>query len=132
MTLAWRRWSFYEFTSRRQCFCFTGLLIGMLEMFSSFTVESFLIGLESCFALVGLGNGFSDASSALLAVLRASLRFPVALDIAALVAGLGVAVLLEVALVDAHASQRSGPRGCGLSRLLVGCIGQSDSFRIWT
>ena len=58
----------------------------MLEMFSSLAIQSFSIGLESCFALIGLGNGFSDASSALLAVLRASLRFPVALDVAALAA----------------------------------------------
>ena len=69
MALTWRRWSFHEFTSCGQCFCCAWLLIGMLDMLSSLTVESFSIGLESCFALVSLGESFSDASSALLTVL---------------------------------------------------------------
>ena len=56
VTLAWRRWSFYESTSRRQCFCFTGLLIGMLEMFSSLAIQSFSVDLESYFALIRSGQ----------------------------------------------------------------------------
>ena len=82
----WRRRSFQKLTSRGQCFEFTWLLISTFNMLGRLAVETISIGLESRFALISLGNGIGDASSARLAVHGACLRFPVALDMAALYA----------------------------------------------
>ena len=87
----------------------------MLNMLCGGPVESLLLGSQPGTTLIVLRHGFKNSSSTLFTMLFARLCFSISLDMLALAARLVVAVLVEVLLVDPHASERGGLQSFGCS-----------------